>query len=309
MTRSTPTRHSVWRVYGESNRGAASYCTCPLRLSETEQRIRKKTRRTSPSTFCTYLLTSSPLSLSSAVDIIPPSPFVLLIPKHPPRVFARVCVCVCACSRHSLHAISIQLSPVEGCTGIELLETDKFDLHCIQTLTGGCPLLPSLNLSWKKTKKKKRHFKPPAHTIPYYELAGASQPSPPLSLSLLSAISLIRTHTSYVCPVYCIYHSPRSPPTTVHLISSQSILTAGTKFFVTASPKTIGACLCVVYPPPPTPIRRQPATFVFWCFGFWSFPLPLMGGSYPYVSSPLFSLSLSHIIVFYHTALHHLLSM
>lgn len=37
---------------------------------------------------------------------------------------------------HSLHAISVQLSPVEGCTGIELLETEHFDLHCIQTLTG-----------------------------------------------------------------------------------------------------------------------------------------------------------------------------
>jgi hypothetical protein len=37
---------------------------------------------------------------------------------------------------HSLHAISAQLSPVEGCTGIELLETEHFDLRCIQTATG-----------------------------------------------------------------------------------------------------------------------------------------------------------------------------
>ena len=37
---------------------------------------------------------------------------------------------------HSLHAISVELSPVEGCTGIELLETEYFDLHCMQTLTG-----------------------------------------------------------------------------------------------------------------------------------------------------------------------------
>ncbi|DBA93280.1 hypothetical protein WJX79_007159 [Trebouxia sp. C0005] len=37
---------------------------------------------------------------------------------------------------HSLHAISSQLSPVQGCTGIELLIADTFDLHCFQTLTG-----------------------------------------------------------------------------------------------------------------------------------------------------------------------------
>ncbi len=38
--------------------------------------------------------------------------------------------------RHSLHAIATQLSPVLGCTGIELLKADTFDLHCFQTLTG-----------------------------------------------------------------------------------------------------------------------------------------------------------------------------
>eukprot|EP00245_Coleochaete_scutata_P005905 TRINITY_DN19896_c0_g2_i1.p1 TRINITY_DN19896_c0_g2~~TRINITY_DN19896_c0_g2_i1.p1 ORF type:complete len:143 (-),score=29.45 TRINITY_DN19896_c0_g2_i1:77-505(-) len=37
---------------------------------------------------------------------------------------------------HSLHAISSQLSPVAGCTGIEVLEADTFNLHCFQTLTG-----------------------------------------------------------------------------------------------------------------------------------------------------------------------------
>ncbi|KAJ8439233.1 hypothetical protein Cgig2_030168 [Carnegiea gigantea] len=36
---------------------------------------------------------------------------------------------------HSMHAISQQLSPVSGCTGIELLEADTFDLHCFQALT------------------------------------------------------------------------------------------------------------------------------------------------------------------------------
>jgi hypothetical protein len=38
--------------------------------------------------------------------------------------------------RHSLHAIASQLSPAHGCTGIELLEAETFDLHCFQTLTG-----------------------------------------------------------------------------------------------------------------------------------------------------------------------------
>lgn len=37
---------------------------------------------------------------------------------------------------HSMHAISKELSPVGGCTGIELLEADSFDLHCFQALTG-----------------------------------------------------------------------------------------------------------------------------------------------------------------------------
>ena len=39
-------------------------------------------------------------------------------------------------SLHAIHAMSIQISPVEGCTGIELLETDHFDLRCTQTATG-----------------------------------------------------------------------------------------------------------------------------------------------------------------------------
>lgn len=42
----------------------------------------------------------------------------------------------CLLHRHSLHAIATQLSPVLGCTGIELLKADTFDLHCFQTLTG-----------------------------------------------------------------------------------------------------------------------------------------------------------------------------
>ncbi|KAG0503136.1 hypothetical protein HPP92_003208 [Vanilla planifolia] len=37
---------------------------------------------------------------------------------------------------HSMHAISQQLSPTIGCSGIELLQADNFDLHCFQSLTG-----------------------------------------------------------------------------------------------------------------------------------------------------------------------------
>ena len=39
-------------------------------------------------------------------------------------------------SRHSLHAISAQLSPVPGCTGADLLQGDGFDLHCFAAATG-----------------------------------------------------------------------------------------------------------------------------------------------------------------------------
>ncbi|XP_039185704.1 trafficking protein particle complex subunit 4 isoform X1 [Crotalus tigris] len=41
---------------------------------------------------------------------------------------------------HSLFAIGSQLSPEQGSSGIEVLETDTFKLHCFQTLTGA-PLL------------------------------------------------------------------------------------------------------------------------------------------------------------------------
>ena len=37
---------------------------------------------------------------------------------------------------HGLHAIAMQLSPVAGGGGIEYLEAETFDLHCLQTLTG-----------------------------------------------------------------------------------------------------------------------------------------------------------------------------
>lgn len=39
--------------------------------------------------------------------------------------------------RHSLHAIAAQLSPLPGCSGIELLEAETFDLHCFETPTVG----------------------------------------------------------------------------------------------------------------------------------------------------------------------------
>lgn len=37
---------------------------------------------------------------------------------------------------HSLHAIAAQLSPIPGCSGIELLESELFDLHCLETPSG-----------------------------------------------------------------------------------------------------------------------------------------------------------------------------
>jgi hypothetical protein len=37
---------------------------------------------------------------------------------------------------HGLHAISAQISPFRGCTGIELLETDNFKLYCFAPPTG-----------------------------------------------------------------------------------------------------------------------------------------------------------------------------
>ncbi|XP_073132610.1 uncharacterized protein [Henckelia pumila] len=47
---------------------------------------------------------------------------------------------------HSMHAISQQLSPVSGCSGIELLQADTFDLHCFQSLTGVKTISPLLLL-------------------------------------------------------------------------------------------------------------------------------------------------------------------
>jgi len=41
----------------------------------------------------------------------------------------------------SLFAIGSQLSPEPQCSGIELLETDTFKLHCMQTMTGELILL------------------------------------------------------------------------------------------------------------------------------------------------------------------------
>ncbi|ORY79460.1 Sybindin-like protein [Protomyces lactucae-debilis] len=37
---------------------------------------------------------------------------------------------------HGVHAISSQISPVAGSSGIEVLETETFRLQCFQTLTG-----------------------------------------------------------------------------------------------------------------------------------------------------------------------------
>jgi len=58
---------------------------------------------------------------------------------------------------HSMHAISKELSPVGGCTGIELLEADTFDLHCFQALTGMASRVP-IRILLKRIGHNHNHF-------------------------------------------------------------------------------------------------------------------------------------------------------
>ena len=51
--------------------------------------------------------------------LLPLMPLLLLLLPH-------------VTTRHSLHAIAAQLSPAPGCSGIQLLQADSFDLHCLQ---------------------------------------------------------------------------------------------------------------------------------------------------------------------------------
>ncbi|KAF9132899.1 hypothetical protein BGW39_011085 [Mortierella sp. 14UC] len=57
---------------------------------------------------------------------------------------------------HGVHAITSKISPVPGSSGIEMLETDTFRIHCFQTLTGtkfllvADPQQPSIDLILKK---------------------------------------------------------------------------------------------------------------------------------------------------------------
>lgn len=37
---------------------------------------------------------------------------------------------------HGIHAIASKISPVSGSSGVEMLETETFKMHCHQTLTG-----------------------------------------------------------------------------------------------------------------------------------------------------------------------------
>ena len=76
----------------------------------------------------------------------------------------RFYLCVC---RHSLHAIASQVSPVPGCTGIELLEAETFNLHCFQTLTGtkfllvvepNTPYIPALLQRWVHSRTLLTHY-------------------------------------------------------------------------------------------------------------------------------------------------------
>lgn len=46
------------------------------------------------------------------------------------------CIPSFASFANRLFAIGSQLSPEQGSSGIEMLETDTFKLHCFQTLTG-----------------------------------------------------------------------------------------------------------------------------------------------------------------------------
>jgi len=58
--------------------------------------------------------------------MLPPLPLLLLLPAPVPPVVPPESI------RHSLHAIASQLSPAPGCGGIELLQAEHFDLHCLQ---------------------------------------------------------------------------------------------------------------------------------------------------------------------------------
>ncbi|KAG0022291.1 hypothetical protein BGZ81_008604 [Podila clonocystis] len=57
---------------------------------------------------------------------------------------------------HGVHAITSKISPVPGSSGIEMLETDTFRIHCFQTLTGtkfllvADPQQPSIDHTMKK---------------------------------------------------------------------------------------------------------------------------------------------------------------
>ncbi|GJJ71221.1 trafficking protein particle complex subunit 4 [Entomortierella parvispora] len=57
---------------------------------------------------------------------------------------------------HGVHAITSKISPVPGSSGIEMLETDSFRIHCFQTLTGtkfllvADPQQPSIDHTMKK---------------------------------------------------------------------------------------------------------------------------------------------------------------
>ncbi|KAF9208950.1 hypothetical protein BGZ49_007038 [Haplosporangium sp. Z 27] len=57
---------------------------------------------------------------------------------------------------HGVHAITSKISPVPGSSGIEMLETETFRIHCFQTLTGtkfllvADPQQPSIDHTMKK---------------------------------------------------------------------------------------------------------------------------------------------------------------
>jgi len=74
---------------------------------------------------------------------------------------------------HGLHAIAMQLSPVNGGGGIEALRAETFDLHCFQTLTG-TKLFVTVDPGLKGVEDLLRHiyelFTDYALKNPFYEV-------------------------------------------------------------------------------------------------------------------------------------------
>lgn len=76
-------------------------------------------------------LLTSPCNVNSADKVTSGDKFE----KHP-SPYTAGCIPNLTSFANRLFAIGSQLSPEQGSSGIEMLETDTFKLHCFQTLTG-----------------------------------------------------------------------------------------------------------------------------------------------------------------------------